>query len=115
MLFCATPISRGVVDLTEPISSAIEEKIVTALVAMPTGRNPPGQVIALGSPFRGGHMRSRPNVQTVQPGFDMQLTSVPYHSTPISCLVIGHVNPLGGRLDTAQPGRLIHLVSLVTG
>ncbi len=112
---CATPISRGVVDLTEPISSAVKEKIVTAFVAMSTTGDPPGQITALGSSFRGGHMRLRPDVQIIDSGQDIQLISVPNHRAPISSRVIGHINPLGGRLDTAQPGRLIHLVSLVTG
>lgn len=56
VLFRAAPISRSVFDLTEPASSAVEEKIVTAFVAMSISRDPAGQVTALDGPLRGGHM-----------------------------------------------------------
>ncbi len=113
VLLCATPISRGVIDLTEPISSAVEEKIITAFVAMSTTRDPPGQVTALGSSFRGGHMRLRPDVQIIESGQDIQLISVPNHRTPIPSRVIGHINPLGGRLDIIELARRFLLVSIV--
>ena len=97
----------------QPISVAVEEKIVTTVFAVSITGDPSGQVIVLGSSFRGGHVCARPNVKTVQPGLDMQLLSVPYHSTPLSSRVIGHVNPQGGRPDIAELGRVIHLVSPV--
>jgi len=98
----------------QPISPAIEEKIVTPIAAMSIAGDPSSQVTALGSFFRRGQMRPRPNVQIVHSGQDIQLIFVPDHRAPISSRVISHINPLGGRLDTAEPGRVIHLVSLVT-
>ena len=97
----------------QPIGPAIEEKIVTAIAAMSIAGDSSSQVTALGSLVRGGQMRPRPDVQIVHPGQDIQFIFVPDHRAPISSRVIGHINPLGGRLDTAEPGRVIHLVSLL--
>ncbi len=97
----------------QPISPAIEKKIITAITAMSIAGDPSGQVTALGSLFRRRQMRPGPNVQIIEPGQDFQLISVPDHRAPISSRVIGYINPQGGRLDTAEPGRVIHLVSLV--
>ena len=98
----------------QPISPAVEEKIITAITAMSIAGDPPGQIASLGGLVRGRHVRPRPNVQIVEPGQDFQLISVPNHRTPISSRVICHINPQGWRLDIAELGRVIHLVSLVT-
>ena len=111
----AAPVAGGVVLGREPFGVAVEEQIVAALVAMPIGGDPSGEIVADGLLCRRGHVGRGPHVQQVEYGRDVEVFADRGSPAARARLIVGQVDPLGGSLNPAAAWSARPSAALVAG